>query len=581
MYLALIIHCFLAPLLAISAPPPQADAPKPEETAIEHCLICHGKRKLLELSSEARRALLMKHPDDVGKPLKSDDPEFLQKLYIDIDRYLNSAHSGLQCVECHKDVTVPSHRLGRGKAECRSCHEEHWDDYHASDHFRALEEEVPDAPYCYACHGGYHDMLLKENPESPVHPTRVVYTCGSCHEDYQATYFSSFHGTFFLLGNMDAARCMSCHGNHLVLKLSDEASSIHPNNRAEMCRTCHAGASDRFAGFDVHIRPLEDSTNPVLFATAWFMRCLFIGILGFFGLHALLYFIRSLPDLVWRLRNRVRAGQGHVMRFSFFHRLVHILIMVSFFGLCITGLPLTFAEQDWAQEGIELMGGLESARNLHRICAGITGLYVVMHLVFLVRLWLNRDRSGKKPFFFGPDSLMPSAKDFKDLKDQFLWFFGLGPRPRFDRWTFMEKFDYWAVFWGVVTIGLSGLILWFPIFFTGFLPGWILNASKVVHTEEAMMAVAYIFAIHFFHVHLRPLKFPADPVMLTGQEPRAHVALERPEQAARMEGSGEQGVTRSSIAAVLFSYLINLALLALGLFLLYLLIAAWVEQGGL
>ena len=75
----------------------------------------------------------------------------------------------------------------------------------------------------------------------------------------------------------------------------------------------------------------------------------------------------------------------------------------------------------------------------------------------------------------------------------FTWFVGKGTRPAFDRWTYWEKFDYWAVFWGMFIIGGSGLLLWFPVFFAKFLPGWMFNIAALVHGEEALLAVAFIF----------------------------------------------------------------------------------------
>jgi hypothetical protein len=111
---------------------------------------------------------------------------------------------------------------------------------------------------------------------------------------------------------------------------------------------------------------------------------------------------------------------------------------------------------------------------------------------------------------------------------------GRGPRPRFDRFTYWEKFDYWAVFWGMGIIGASGLLLWFPLFFSRFLPGAVFNVAMLVHGEEALLAVGFIFTMHFFNGHLRPEKFPMDPVIFTGRITEAELEAERPEEYARL-----------------------------------------------
>jgi hypothetical protein len=137
--------------------------------------------------------------------------------------------------------------------------------------------------------------------------------------------------------------------------------------------------------------------------------------------------------------------------------------------------------------------------------------------------------------------MVPRGKDFTDFVGNFRWFLYLGRRPRFDRWTYWEKFDYFAVFWGVAIIGFSGLVLWFPQFFTTFLPGWFLNAAHVVHSDEALLATGFIFIFHFFHTHLRPETFPLDPVIFTGRIPL--VALQGG-AAARVPAAGRRGPPR-------------------------------------
>jgi hypothetical protein len=119
--------------------------------------------------------------------------------------------------------------------------------------------------------------------------------------------------------------------------------------------------------------------------------------------------------------------------------------------------------------------------------------------------------------FWGSNSMVPQPHDVAQIYQHFRYFFGLGPRPRFGRWAYWEKFDYWAVFWGVGVIGASGLMLWFPTLFSQFLPGWVFNIAIIVHSDEALLATGFIFTVHFFNSHLRPEKFPMDPVIFTGR----------------------------------------------------------------
>jgi len=141
---------------------------------------------------------------------------------------------------------------------------------------------------------------------------------------------------------------------------------------------------------------------------------------------------------------------------------------------------------------------------------------------------------GERGMFWGPDSMVPQPRDVLDAWAQIKWFAGRGPRPRFEHFAYWEKFDYWAVFWGMGIIGGSGLLLWFPEFFGLFLPGWMFNISMLVHGEEALLAVGFIFTIHFFNSHLRPDKFPMDVVIFTGRVSEEEFIVERPAELERL-----------------------------------------------
>ena len=133
-------------------------------------------------------------------------------------------------------------------------------------------------------------------------------------------------------------------------------------------------------------------------------------------------------------------------------------------------------------------------------------------------------------FIFGPNSMMFNLNDLKEFWASMRWFMGAGPRPNYGRFTYWEKFDYFAVFWGVFVIGSTGLMLWFPEIFTYLLPGWMINVSTIIHSDEALLAVGFIFTIHFFNTHFRPDKFPMDPVIFTGRVPLEELKHDKPRE---------------------------------------------------
>ena len=228
------------------------------------------------------------------------------------------------------------------------------------------------------------------------------------------------------------------------------------------------------------------------------------------------------------------AGR-HVLRFGRVDRVLHGFLMLSFLGLAGTGMPVLFSDAGWALRLAGLFGGLAGAHLLHRVFASIMIVVFATHVGrLLLRVVVRKDYS----IFWGPGSMVPQPSDLRDMYQQFRWFFGQGPRPVFDRFTYWEKFDYWAVFWGMGIIGGSGLLLWFPVFFSHLVPGWVYNIALLVHGEEALLAVGFIFTIHFFNSHLRPEKFPMDMVIFTGRVAEHDLAEERPAEYARHAAAG-------------------------------------------
>jgi cytochrome b subunit of formate dehydrogenase len=232
----------------------------------------------------------------------------------------------------------------------------------------------------------------------------------------------------------------------------------------------------------------------------------------------------------------------YYFRFSLGQRLLHGLLMLSFLGLATTGMPLHFNQSRWAIWLAHTLGGFGVMGFFHRTFAVLLTLCFLLHFGHLgYRVFRRREID----LLWGPDSLVPQPRDLADLGRHVRWFFGLGTRPRFGRFTYWEKFDYFAVFWGMAIIGGSGYMLWFNRFFSRLVPGWFFNVANLIHGEEALLAVGFIFTIHFFNSHLRPEKFPMDLVIFTGRVSEGELRAERPLEYARLSREGRLQALRA------------------------------------
>ncbi len=437
-------------------------------------------------------------------------------------------------------------------------------------------KEGHDAPVCSTC----HEPHAIKRPDTAVVRKQVADQCGNCHEKLDGSFHDSFHGKATSLNNLKAAVCADCHTPHANLPASDPRSSIHPDNLTKTCGACHPNVNASFLTFDPHANPTDATRNPYLYWMWIGMTALLAGVFGFFGLHGLLWMQRA---AVGMLRGEFKAAHGgggqYVRRFSGMQMSVHVAIVSSFLLLAATGLPLKFAGAPWAPKVMALLGGAETAGFLHRLAGIVTFGYFAWHLGMLVYgLFFKKERG----YFWGPRSMTPQPRDIVDLWGMLKYFLYLGPRPKFDHFTYWEKFDYLAVFWGVAIIGISGLVLWFPVAATLVLPGWALNAAYLVHSDEALLATGFIFMFHFFHTHLRPEAFPMDTVIFTGRMSLEVFKEERALEYERLVAAGkleEYLVPAPTAAELRRAYIFGFTTLSIGIVLAVLIF--WGLLGGL
>lgn len=451
---------------------------------------------------------------------------------VDPDVLAHSVHTKLNCTDCHSDISAVPHPQKMQAVDCGGCHRRVVHDLRTGAHAPAGAGGKQPVPDCTTCHGT-HDIA---KADSPAFRDVIAERCASCHEERYKGYMDRFHGQAAALGMATAPRCSDCHNPHRPLPPDDPKSRVAPANLIATCSACHANANANFARFDPHPQPWNKAHSALVYYCHLLMVLLLAGVFGFFGLHTLLWLQRSfVAELRHELPQPPAGGDRYVLRFSAFDRWMHIVVIVTFMLLAMTGLPLMYASSPWAHVLSRLLGGEPAMRVIHLVSGIVTFGYFFAHLVAVLYRFV-RTRDWR--LFWGVDSMVPNGKDIADIVRNFAWFLYLGPRPRLGRWTYWEKFDYWAVFWGVAMIGVSGLMLAAPELAARVLPGQFLNVAAVVHGEEALLAVGFIFIFHFFHNHLRPENFPMDVTIFTGRLPLERFKEERPLQYQRLVNEG-------------------------------------------
>ncbi len=543
----------------------------------------------------------------VQKAGQTAEKQRLGMVVDNIKAYRNSFHARINkdipdrplagCDDCHSShsFNVPPKGSTRRTAWHRSipetcgtsCHEDQLDIYAASIH----GEEVIDkgnlkAAVCTDCHSA-HSVV---NTSTESYKLGNVRACGDCHKEQIASYSDTYHGQVNKLGYVYTAKCVDCHDSHGIRAKDDPKSRVHADNRMKTCQKCHDGeklplATAGYASFAPHANTHDFERYPQMYVASKFMIWLLIGVFAFFWLHSGLWYYREWQDRKARKgQPQVRTeGLGldegkHFVRFALGWRIGHLMFALTTMTLVLTGSTLLFAESAWAPAVAQLFGGPKVLGIIHRVAAAFfIGIFMI-HFIYVMQKLL-RDRNFR---WFGPDSLVPNWKDLADCWGMFKWFVGKGPRPLFDRWAYYEKFDYWAVFWGVNVIGWSGMMLAFPHVTAEYLPGWVFNVATLVHGEEAFLAAVFLFTVHFFNNHFRPDKLPPpDVVMFTGTQSLEEFRHDHPAQYQRMLDSGElrtRLVDAPSAPMRIGSKILGLVLIAVGLTLLVMVVSGFLAH---
>lgn len=573
-----------------------------------NCQSCHNDalyKAGFQASAHGRNTCVSCHTDitDLRRHMTGENkprPVNCGSCHRDIaSRFRKDVHyikQNFQCRDCHQNIHS-IRKTGDGSKvavveNCSQCHSR--EDYTLLGHSGALLKGNADAAACTDCHGLHNTPYYDPSLERDKAAARENYArrCRSCHADVKmakrnrfstktvASYDETYHGKVLNIGfPQRVAGCADCHLGHNILPKNDLRSAMHPDNMKTACKACHKGFHDRFVSFEAHPDPLDPKRSPVLYWTNAFMIALLGGTFAFFWLHTILWWRRTYCDKCCE----GKAGfiektilpecreEEQIQRFPVRDRIMHVLLILSFFTLVMTGFPIKYYDSPWAKILINLWGGAYRAGLFHRIAA------LVLCGLFLYTLWLSlqflfpkKQFRGSLQRLFGPDSLFPNFKDLKDIIGMFKWFFGKGDMPKFDRWTYWEKFDFFAVFWGMTVIGGSGFMLWFPEVFSYLFPGWMINVATVVHSEEAFLAAIFIFTVHFFNNHLVPNKFPLEPNIFTGRYRLEALRRERPLEYERLMAEGRLDAMKREgpgFWTQLFASVFGLASLMLGLFL--------------
>jgi formate dehydrogenase gamma subunit len=515
------------------------DAPK--------CVSCHGAIHEVKAASEAGSTVARKNLADTCAKCHSD-AGFLSRHKIPVahpvESYKQSVHgravaSGSEkaadCGSCHGSHAIYPARDMRSKVNhwkvpgtCGQCHKEIARQFNESVHGEAVKAGVRDAPVCIDCHGE-HLIMDPSNPASPLNAENIsAQTCGRCHGDPRLalrydlpadrvpSYAGSYHGLALEGGKLTAANCASCHGVHDILPSNDPRSTVNAANLGKTCGQCHKGANEaRYAIGPIHVQTNAGPNHPVVQWIRWTYWVLIPFTLGFMLLHNLLDLLSKL------IRRRPRHETGEVaLRMSLWFRLAHWGIMASFPTLVVTGFALKYPDSWWAKPLLMWESSAGVRGGLHRTAAIVMIAATIFHLVHLAVK--KSDRAFLR-------AMIPTIKDATDMLHVFRYNLGLTKaEPKFGKFNYAEKMEYWAFLWGTTVMALSGFLLWFNNFTLRHFPKWFADAATAVHWYEALLATFSILIWHFYLVIFDPVVYPMDTAWLDGKIPADHYRHTRP-----------------------------------------------------
>jgi formate dehydrogenase gamma subunit len=369
--------------------------------------------------------------------------------------------------------------------------------------------------------------------------------CVRCHEDAPlmkkhnvdpdavTSYNESFHGKAVRYGSQKAATCVDCHTAHHVLPKTDPNSSINVAHSRETCAKCHFGAVAKFAHSGVTHLAIKVKENPILQGEVTLFTFLTWGVLGLLCLGIVLDVRAGVRHQFRRLKATIReeimrggkpaeAKEEQVyLWFTPFQRFQHWTFATSFIALALTGLPLRFHDNPRMAAFYEAIGGLAFARNVHRIAAVVMVTAGFLHFCYLLWSWKKINFSIRRI------AMLPNKQDWHDMIET--WKFYLGKRedvPTYGRYSFRAKFGYFAVFWGLPIMVLSGMCLWFPVAASKVLPEMGVSMAYLAHADEGILAIGAIFIWHIYTTVFSPLYMPLGRKMFFGTVTKEEAAFE-------------------------------------------------------
>ncbi|MDZ7371505.1 MAG: cytochrome b/b6 domain-containing protein [candidate division KSB1 bacterium] len=429
-----------------------------------------------------------------------------------------SAPSCSGCHQAHRilskaDPRSPVYRANLSST-CGACHKDVAEQYQKSVHAAGLRQGEFMSATCITCHGA-HTILSPDEPDSPAHPINAPdRLCAPCHDSEQLTnrvglvgkafqsYKDSYHGLAASRGSSVAATCGSCHGIHEIRSKSDPKSSVHPANVRKTCARCHPYAGEEFARSYSHA-DLNAAGRRISSVVRSVYLWLIVIVIGGMAVHNLLIWSAYL-----RRRLRERRALRRIRRFDRAWIIQHLVVLISFTVLAVTGFALKYPKAFWVRAlyaaGMTeaIRGGLHRVAAVALIAAGLHHLYCL----FFVKGWRG-ERSA----------LVPRLADLAQLRQNLIHHLTLkGNPPRFGRYSYIEKVEYWALIWGTVIMAVTGAVLWFPALSTRILPAWSVQVAETIHFYEAVLAVAAIVVFHFFFVIFHPKEYPLNVTAFTG-----------------------------------------------------------------